>query len=53
VSAVPPPDRSADRESPDGTPPPVFGSWRRAYWILFASLVTYIALGWALTQAYS
>lgn len=43
------PPKETDPESA----PPVFGTWRRAYWVLFGTLVTYIALGWALTQVYS
>lgn len=52
MSAEPAREATPAKPDADGAPP-VFGTWRRAYWILFGTLLTYIALGWALTQAYS
>lgn len=52
MSAAPTGDAPEKKADPDGVPP-VFGTWRRAYWILFGTLLTYIALGWTLTQVYS
>ncbi|MBT9559917.1 MAG: hypothetical protein IV100_28060 [Myxococcales bacterium] len=51
--SVEPAPETPPKETDPGDAPPVFGTWRRAYWILFGTLLTYIALGWALTQVYS
>ena len=52
AASKPPEPAPAPRPELDDAPP-LLGSWRNIYFFVLGSLVTFIALFWALTRAYS